>query len=244
MDNFDKILKNRVDGSTTLLICFLEFIIDTPMTAEQSRKYLKRIASEFTDMRVIQEHISVFDNRDRNQIVEISESIIEKIENSIFRISKSLELRLREIGNQLVLLTFSNSRTVEQSLIETDPDLIESIIIMESNPGGEGEQLLNNLRHHEHLEGKLRLKSDTSALSLLRSKGIDAVILGCDSYSEKLDWMINKIGSTNVISNAKESRIPVFVLTSVLKQSTDNTVSSNLLELIDLEPFYVNIMTD
>ena len=100
---------------------------------------------------------------------------------------------------------------------------------------------MRNLNTHPHFEGKLRLIEDNA----LSSEVVDAVIMGCDAFSEDLDWMINKIGSTNIMASARAIGVPVFVLTNNKKISTDKTISSDLLELVDLRIFNnVSFITD
>ena len=113
------------------------------------------------------------------------------------------------IPNSSRVGTLSYSKAVRKSL-EYSADKIKSLIISESQPGGEGVRLANDLA--QTIKGVILIPDMLWARYI---QNCDIIIIGADSITE--DGVINKTGSLLLALLAREFEIPLLIAGSRLK---------------------------
>jgi len=117
-----------------------------------------------------------------------------------------------EIRRYESILVHSYSSTVAAA-IEKHKGL--RIYITESRPGYEGRRLAEELIEREH---EVTLIVDAAASYVIDRDLVDAVILGCDAVLDD-GSIANKVGSKMIALAARDSGIPVNVVTDLWKAS-------------------------
>ena len=235
--DFQAILENRIDGSTQILLLLIEFINKNweDITANDCRRYTGTIADNFPDMMVFSRLSKNIENKTKNQIKEVFTRHSVQIRHSIEIIVKKFNDILE--GNKTNVLTFSNSHTIENVILESQLDRIKNIYVYESNPGGEGKILAERLMRDHKIKDRIKLVSDQDGDKLIQEKEVDIIIIGCDAYT-KDRWFINKIGSSAIAKIAKNNNVKIVVLTSKSKEIEKGEISrvlSPILEYVKID---------
>lgn len=239
--DFQAILENRIDGSTQILLLLIEFINKNweDITANDCRRYVVTIANNFPDMMVFSRLSKNIENKTKNQIKEMltwhSVQIRHSIEIIVEKFNNFLE------GNKMNVLTFSNSHTIENVILESQLDRIKNIYVYESNPGGEGKILTERLMRDHKIKDRIKLVSDRDGDRLIQEKEVDIIIFGSDAYA-KDRWFINKIGSSAIARLAKANNVKIVVLTSKSKEIEKGEISSVLSPILEYVKIDNNIV--
>ena len=204
-DRIDKFLQNRYSGAQQLAEEALEIInefYNSNTTSVEILEFLNKCAMQFYQM---------------VPIIKIKEHFIEHGVNkeSIHAFDKLLA-DVSYIKNASVLfdskkkvLTFSNSSSVRKTLTH-HKEKISKVICCRSLPLGEGEFLKDQLEE----EGIFAtLIEDSEAARYLSS--CDFILLGADAVTE--DFIVNKIGTLQIILAARYLKKSVYVVVSKLK---------------------------
>jgi len=206
---FEKILNDTTNGSTDILIQFLEFIRKANPSMDELLAYINDLNKQYYEMLIIRNGTDKLWNHYRKfkNIQESARILQNEITMSNFQILKKLRSHIDSFHKK-VCLTISNSLTLQFALQDLD---FKEIYIMRSNPGGEGIYLFDKVPNSHLIE-------DERAVSLIRSGVVDMILIGCDAFKPG-DRFINKVGSREICDAASEIDIPVFILTNSLKET-------------------------
>ncbi|MCE7737038.1 MAG: hypothetical protein GPJ54_19285 [Candidatus Heimdallarchaeota archaeon] len=222
---FERILNDTTNGSTDILIKFLEFVRKVNPTMDELLVYIDDLKKQYYEMLVIRNGTDKLWNHYR-KFKNVRESAL-FLQNEIttynFQILKNLHSQVHSFHTK-VCVTISNSLTLQFALQDLE---FKEIYIMRSMPGGEGIYLFDKIPNSHIIE-------DERAVSLIRSGVMDMVLMGCDAFKPDHSF-VNKIGSRKICEAAAEFEIPVYVLTNGLKE-TDKLpkIKSNLFEEIPI----------
>ncbi len=139
-----------------------------------------------------------------------------------------------------VVLTFSASAMVLQFVLAADAlKLVESVIAMESQPGGEGRAFAEDLRSWGV---RAEVAPDTELAEAVARSGI--VLTGADWISPA--HVINKIGTAALCRAARQRRVPAYCVASKLKMLPFDPPpdESGLFEAAPLECFTALVTED
>lgn len=239
--DFQAILENRIDGSTQILLLLIEFINKNweDITANDCRRYVGTIADNFPDMMVFSRLSKNIENKTKNQIKEVFTRYSVQIRHSIEIIVEKFNNFLE--GNKMNVLTFSNSHTIENVILDSQLDRIKNIYVYESNPGGEGKILTERLMRDHKIKDRIKLVSDRDGDRLIQEKEVDIIIFGSDAYA-KDRWFINKIGSSAIARLAKANNVKIVVLTSKSKEIEKSEISGVLSPILEYVKIDNNIV--
>ena len=246
-NDFKNILNDKTSGSTELLINLFRYLrkkISAGDSIEQEIKIARRQLGHFA---VIKNHLNnlykTLKTNDQEFIRSYLSSVIRLEKVTYDRIFNSLP---DYIKNYKKLLTLSNSKTTFEVIKrwhKLNRDLI--VIVLRSNPGGEGKILSDKLKRY----GINSTLIPEYAIQKYLKKA-DLLLLGCDVILKNGD-IINKAGSRNAALMARELNIPVVVVTSKSKKIRTNNIKitgreeaeKQLFERVEKE-FITHLVTD
>ncbi len=204
-ERIKEFLQNRHSGAQQLAEEALEIIIglyNSNTTSSEILEFLNKCALQFYQMVPI---IKLDEYFKKNGVNEISINAFRKLlsDDSYKKNASAL------FDSKKRVLTFSNSSSVKKMLIY-HKDKISEVICCRSLPLGEGENL------SELLSGSginATLIEDSEAARYLSS--CDFILLGADAVTE--DFIVNKIGTLQIVLTANYLKKSVYVVVSKLK---------------------------
>jgi len=216
---FDEILSDQTHGSTYLIKQYLQLIDD--VSRDQLSVMNTKLQEAFPDMAIIQNVTSSLESTSDPL------SMSKKIEADLDNFVNGIVEQIKQQVNDSRILIFSNSQTVIDVLNQLKPN---KTTVMQSLPGGEGEDLAKTL--------DAEVVADMLALSRLDE--FDLVLVGCDSYTN--ESLINKIGTNVLAELCKLKNIPIIALTSKYKYLPEITpVTNPIFEVVDRS--YITIIS-
>jgi translation initiation factor 2B subunit (eIF-2B alpha/beta/delta family) len=246
-NNFENILNDKTSGSAEILTKLFRYFrkkISAGDSIEQEIKMARRQLGHFA---VIKNHL----NKLNKTLKTNDQEFIRAYLSSVIRLEKVTYDKIFNslpdyIKNYKKILTLSNSRTTFEVIKlwhMLNRDLI--VIVLRSNPGGEGKILADKLKIH----GIHSTVIPDSAIQKYLKK-VDLLLLGCDVILKSGD-IINKTGSRNAAVMAQELKIPVVVVSSKSKKIRTNNIKITgrdesekiLFERVEKE-FITHLVTD
>ncbi len=146
----------------------------------------------------------------------------ESLRRLLFEISEARK-RIREVALSIFhkrtkVMTFSYSSNVELVLRNAHHnDLLDSIIVLESRPGGEGLVLANSLKS---LGIKIKLVPDITMHVYL--KDVDFLMVGADTITND-GCLVHKVGTSVLAEKCKEFSKPFIVVFEPFKINLDKS---------------------
>lgn len=243
MISLDSILNDRTSGSSELLYKLNQYFLQELNRRNDFGKDIDRIEKKLETFTIVRDYFS-----------RIKEYIRHKDFNELENYLKNFDTRERYLFDKLfqnsvaalprfsTVLTISNSKTLLEFFKYWNSHINRiEIFVCESRPGGEGEIMANNLSANG-LKAKV-IKDNESETFVNKS---DIVFLGADKILRN-GSVVNKTGSKNICVMAKNSNIPVFVLTvkNKIEQANDRHIlfDTELFEMIDSD-MITKIITD
>jgi translation initiation factor 2B subunit (eIF-2B alpha/beta/delta family) len=246
-NNFENILNDKTSGSAEILTKLFRYFrkkISAGDSIEQEIKMARRQLGHFA---VIKNQL----NNLNKTLKTNDQKFIRSYLSSVIRLEKVTYNRIFNslpdyIKNYKKILTLSNSKTTFEVIKrwhKLNRDLI--VIVLRSNPGGEGKILADKLKRHGI---NSTLIPDYAIQKYL--KKADLLLLGCDVILKNGD-IINKTGSRNAAVMARELNIPVVVVSSESKIIRTNSIKITgrdesekiLFERVEKE-FITHLVTD
>ncbi len=219
-----KISRNLTAGSEELLLNFLKELKKARIKIEKQNilSALQKIIESKPQMAVFYKALEIFASEKDENIKELTDKLIMKIERSIPKIGENL---LKVLPASLKILTHSNSSTVIRTLrYIKDKVKIQEIICTDSEPGGEGKKTEKDFKKYGF---NVRKIPDTHIVRALEEANI--ILIGADAiYS---DGFYNKVGTKIILMLAQNLGVKSFLLSSTLK------ISDNLKHL-SLDNYY------
>lgn len=170
-------------------------------------KSLELFKNNFPNFQIIQLNLKRIERYLRNHSIIETRIFIKKIlleyETSIEKIFRKIE---KIIQDNNTILTFSNSKTIRDVLLKLSKNKSLKVLVMESNPGGEGKYLYESLIHHGV---KAKLIKDSKLI--LAVKKCNLVFIGADKIIDKF-YFINKIGTSKITRASRIYNKPVILL--------------------------------
>ena len=227
-EEFNEILTDRSSGSTKLLLNFIAYIENHKFSDERIMELAKLFLKKYNHFAVI-----------KNSLSKLNGDLIFTLQNIKTNILTSSQKILKKVQNQLEtnkmrILTISNSETLRIVFNAIHP---QELYIMRSEPGDEGKIL------HASIPYESTLIEDKDVDDLITKSKIDAIFCGCDSYSNGT-WFVNKVKSRDICILAFKYGIPVFILTSHLKNAKIAEIDDT--GLLEMVPWQLNfyVITD
>jgi ribulose-bisphosphate carboxylase large chain len=161
---------------------------------------------------------------DHKRIIEKIDLLLSKIEDISHEIvEKGLDL----IKNNAVILTHCHSSLVEKILINSvKKGKNITVFVTETRPLDQGKITVEKL-----IRGGVKVKmiTDSLASNILingyheakENLKVDLVFVGADAISKLGDVAFNKVGTFSVAQSASIAKIPLYVVSSLLKVSSD-----------------------
>jgi translation initiation factor eIF-2B subunit delta/methylthioribose-1-phosphate isomerase len=146
--------------------------------------------------------------RSDEQILEEARALIEARERAGKAIAVLLSPHLSG-----VVMTHSNSATVQEAVEHTPPDRVVCTV---SDPGGEGRELAEALRGSELA---VDIVDDTDAEHAVGS--VDLLLLGADTVFRD-GSLVNKVGTVGLAKAAKKAGVSVIVACEVIKLAPED----------------------
>lgn len=227
-EEFKRILTDRSSGSTKLLLKFILYIENRQLSDKQTKELTKIFLEEYNHFAVIKNSLTDLISGPNFTLQKIKTDILSASQKILNNVQKQLDT------NNMRILTISNSETLRFVFSGIRP---QQLYIMKSEPGGEGEILQSSIQY------ETTLIEDRDVDELIANNKIDTIFCGCDSYSEGT-WFVNKVKTREIGISAFNHGIPVFILTSRLKEAKVAEIDdSGLLEMI---PWQLNfyLITD
>jgi translation initiation factor 2B subunit (eIF-2B alpha/beta/delta family) len=215
----DKILNDRVSGSTRIALNVIRYILNRSRLGEDVMPMLKKMQTVRPEM-VVLGNVSLFCQKQIKQGKE-PVKVLETAENSLMSAAKnSASLAIQFIPNHAIVATLSYSEQLNL-LFKMAKQKIDFVYIFAKGLVDE-EKLSHNL-----LE-KLGLKSSILDLGSVKYaiKRVDCVIVGSDSLSKK--FFVNKRGTRMLARASKIANVPVYVLSNrwkILYMSTGSLLN-------------------
>lgn len=217
---FNNILNDKTSGSAELLTKLFKHLrkqVSNGKLIEQEIKIARRKLGHFA---VIKNHLhdlnKILKTKDPELILSYLSSIIKQEKESYDRIFNSLP---DSIKNYHSILTLSNSKTIFEVIKKWHKlNRKLSVIVLRSNPVGEGKILADKLKKH----GINSIVIHDSSIQKYIKKA-ELLLLGCDVILKNGD-IINKTGSRNAAVIARDLDIPVVVVSSKSKIISTNSI--------------------
>lgn len=219
-----KISRNLTAGSEELLFNFLKELKKEKVKIEKNDILgaLQRIIEAKPQMAVFYKALEIFAREKDENVKDLTDKLILKIESSIPKIGENL---LKVLPSELKILTHSNSSTVVRTLrYIKDKVNIKEIICTDSEPGGEGKKTEKDLKRYDF---EVKRIPDTHIARALEE--VNAIMIGADAIYG--DGFYNKVGTRIILLLSQNFGVKSFLLSSTLK------ISENLKHL-KLDDYY------
>lgn len=207
-----KISRNLTAGSEELLFNFLKELKKSRIKIEKQDvlSALQKIIESKPQMAVFYKAFEIFAGEKNENIKELTDKLIMKIEQSIPKIGDNL---LKVLPPDSKILTHSNSSTVIRTLRYIKEKVnIKEIICTDSEPGGEGKKTEKDLKKYGF---EVKRIPDTHIVRVLEE--VNTILIGADAiYGE---GFYNKVGTKTILMLAPDFGVKSFLLSSTLKIS-------------------------
>ena len=214
-----KLLSNRTSGAEKIAskeFSIIKKLYNSGFEEKHIKELVDKCTKQFPQMAPILKIEEFLSNISINlqNLTKLQNLISDKtyIEHSQFLFSKSVKI-----------LTFSNSSSI-RNIINHYSDIVSKIFCCHSLPLGEG-KILSEYFQKKSINSSL---IEDSEISKHISK-VDFVIIGTDAITK--DFIINKVGTLQLVLLANYFHIPVYIIAS--KSKIVNTDRLNLTKLGD-----------
>ncbi len=209
--SIEKILSNRIHGSTVLFNRFLKYCLTLKDESilEEVKQSAKHLALEFPKMGLFQKFY--FDI----QQLSVSSEIISYIEsvNSKLNLIKTMVNKEAEgfIWKKSTVLTISHSGRVKDVLLFLhQKGHIQKVLCIRSAPKNEGEIFARELQLN-HISAII-VDDETY---MKKAHSINMVLLGSDLFTS--NSFVNKTGSKQLVGWAIKNEFPVIIVGDILR---------------------------
>ncbi len=201
-----KILLDYRSGSQELNEKVLMYLLKRKSTTSVL-KAIEIFKSNFQIFQIIQINLVRIEKYLKKNGLGETKKFIRIILTDYNRKIKKISTKIDKIVNdKSIILTFSNSKTVKDVIIELNEKKDIKVFSLESNPGGEGKILYKSLK----VKGiKVKLIKDAKLLQIV--KNCDYVFIGADKIIDRT-YFINKIGTSDLCKISKKFKKPVILI--------------------------------
>ncbi|MCY3413848.1 MAG: hypothetical protein INQ03_19545 [Candidatus Heimdallarchaeota archaeon] len=224
LTRIERLLANRVSGSTEIFLDFIKIALDYNLDKHQIKEALQRLQNEFSDMAILHFYESQI-----NAAIDLSttlEFILKRITTSSQVMSKHLAHFIQSTDH---ILTYSNSKLISDILLLLGNNL-GSVTIMASEPENEGQNLFLSICDNI---GRAELVSDQDGILKIMNNEIDYLLISCDSFNEY--FFINKRGTRLIIEKIFAYDANVILLIPHFKEGISSQNPTELFEKVELD---------